>query len=128
MAAVAAESPEQLSQDFAAAINARDVGTAAELWIDDAAIVRPDGQVTRGREAVAGALQALMDNGVTVRIELSGLFQAGDVATATGTLTLSGSGHDGQPFEQSSSSVVVYSRAADGWRIALDAPWGLPKR
>jgi ketosteroid isomerase-like protein len=61
-----------------------------------------------------------------MRIELRGLFVAGDVATATGTLTLSGTGHDGRPFAQSSSSVVVYRRSVDGWRIALDAPWGLP--
>jgi uncharacterized protein (TIGR02246 family) len=125
---VPADSPQQLSQDFAAAINARDVAAAADLWIEDAAIVRPDGQITRGRDAVADALRALMDNGVTVHIELGALFVAGDVATATGTLTLSGTGHDGAPFAQSSSSVVVYSRGADGgWRIALDAPWGLPQ-
>jgi uncharacterized protein (TIGR02246 family) len=124
---VPAASPEQLSQDFASAINARDVAAAADLWIEDAAIVQPDGQVTRGRDAVASALRALMDNGVTMHIELSGLFEAGDVAAATGTLTLSGSDQDGRPFEHSSSSVVVYSRGADGWRIALDAPWGLPQ-
>jgi uncharacterized protein (TIGR02246 family) len=124
---VPAASPEQLSKDFASAINARDVAAAADLWIEDAAIVQPDGQITRGRDAVASALRALMDNGVTMHIELSGLFEAGDVATATGTLTLSGSDQDGRPFEHSSSSVVVYSRGADGWRIALDAPWGLPQ-
>jgi len=123
---VPAESPEQLSQDFATAINERDVDAAADLWREDAAIVQRDGQMTHGRGAVAAALRALMDNGVTMRIELRGLFVAGDVATATGTLTLSGTGHDGRPFAQSSSSIVVYRRSADGWRIALDAPWGLP--
>jgi uncharacterized protein (TIGR02246 family) len=124
---VPAESPEQLSQDLAAAINARDVEAAAELWVEDAAIVRADGQMTRGRDAVAAALAALMDNGVTMHIELGGLFVAGGVATATGMLTLSGTGEDGRPFEQSSRSIVVYTHRADGWRIALDAPWGLPE-
>jgi uncharacterized protein (TIGR02246 family) len=123
---VAARSPEQLSQDLAAAINERDVDAAAELWSEDAAIVQPDGRMTRGRDAVAAALSTLMDSGVTMRIELRGLFVAGDVATATGTLTLSSTGEDGAPVAQSSSSVVVYRRGPDGWRIALDAPWGLP--
>ena len=49
------------------------------------------------------------------------LHQAGDVAIASGTLTLTSP--DG--FTQSSSSVVVYTREQDGWRIAVDAPWGL---
>jgi uncharacterized protein (TIGR02246 family) len=126
VAPVPASSPEDLSQAFAAAMNAHDVGAALELWSDDAAIVQPDGRMTRGRDAIAGALQALVDNGVKLHIELGAIFAAGDVATAIGTLTLNGTGHDGRPFAQSSSSVVVYARAADGWRIALDAPWGLP--
>jgi uncharacterized protein (TIGR02246 family) len=125
---VPATSPEQLSAAFAAAIDARDLTAALDLWREDAAIVAPDGRLTRGRQAIAAALQALFDNGVTLRIELGAIFAAGDVATAVGTLTLNGTGHDGERYEQSSSSVVVYSRAADGWRIALDAPWGLPKR
>jgi uncharacterized protein (TIGR02246 family) len=123
---VPATSPEQLSAAFAAAIDARDLSAALDLWSEDAAIVAPDGRLTRGREAIAGALQALFDNGVTLHIELGAIYATGDVATAVGTLTLNGTGHDGKPFQQSSSSVVVYSRAPDGWRIALDAPWGLP--
>jgi uncharacterized protein (TIGR02246 family) len=125
---VPATSPEQLSEAFAAAINARDLTSALDLWSEDAAIVAPDGALTRGRQAIAAALQALFDNGVTLHIELGAIFAAGDVATAVGTLTLNGTGHDGERFQQSSSSVVVYSRAADGWRIALDAPWGVPTR
>jgi uncharacterized protein (TIGR02246 family) len=62
---VPAESPEQLSQDFATAINERDVDAAADLWREDAAIVQRDGQMTHGRGAVTAALRALMDNGVT---------------------------------------------------------------
>ena len=43
------------------------------------------------------------------------------MAVASGTLTLTSP--DG--YTHSSSSVVVYRRAGDGWLIALDAPWGL---
>jgi ketosteroid isomerase-like protein len=91
------------------------------------AIVRPDGDRTRGRAEIAAALKALLDNGVTVKIEVASIFAAGDVAVATGTFNVNGTGADGQPFDSRSSSVVVYTRADDGWRIALDAPWGLPQ-
>ena len=63
-----------------------------------------------------------------MQVAVTNLYEAGGIALATGSLTLSGEGHDG-PYEQRSDSTVVYARGADGlWRIALDAPWGLPGR
>jgi uncharacterized protein (TIGR02246 family) len=122
-----AASPEDLSAAFAAAINARDVPAALELWSEDAAILTPDGQALRGRGAIGAALHALVDNGARVQVEVSELFTAGDVALATGTLTLSGSDGEGNLYTQRSQSVVTYLRGADGyWRVAIDAPWGLP--
>ncbi len=69
-----------------------------------------------------GPLGALIDSGATVTIEVASMYQAGKVAIATGSLTLlapDGTSH-------TSSSVVVYERSNEGWRLAIDAPWGLP--
>jgi uncharacterized protein (TIGR02246 family) len=123
---VSTSSPEALHDAFVRAINARDLASALELWAEDAAIVGPDGSGASGRAQIAGALQTLLDNDVTLHIDLTNLVAAGDVAVATGSLTVSGTGADGSAFSSRSSSVVVYTRAPDGWRIALDAPWGLP--
>jgi len=82
----------------------------------------------RGREAIEGALRALVEHGVVLQITLRQTFDAGDVALATGTLTMTGNGYDGAPFRARSDALVVYRRGGDGrWRIALDAPWGLPQ-
>jgi uncharacterized protein (TIGR02246 family) len=124
---VPASSPEAVSAAFAAAINSRDLDAALELWVADAAIIRPDGDCTRGREAIAPALQALVDHDVTLQIDVANMFAAGEVAIATGTFTLRGTGADGHAFAERSSSVVVYARTANGWQIAIDAPWGLPR-
>ena len=124
-----AETPADLLAAFLAAVNARDLDAAIELWREDAVIVQPDGQPLRGREAVAGALRALIDGGVELQTEVASIIEAGDVALVSGTLTLgipNGDGPDGR-FTNRSSSVVIYKRGADGWRIALDAPWGLPQ-
>jgi uncharacterized protein (TIGR02246 family) len=122
---VAAGTPEEISESFAAAINAGDVEGAIDLWSEDAAIVRPDGEMVRGREAVAGVLRALIGNGTNVQIEVKRLFVAGDAALATGILRLSVPGHE--PYEDD-SSIVLYTRGQDGaWRVAIDAPWGLPR-
>ena len=119
--------PEELSAAFAAALAAGDLDAALDLWADDAAIITASGETVRGRAAIAAAFKALIDNGTRVEIELTRTIAAGDVAVGLGTLTLSGAGHDGAEFRHQGSSTVLYSRGADGqWRIALDAPWGLP--
>jgi ketosteroid isomerase-like protein len=106
-----------LAAAFTAAINAGDVPAALELWLGDGALAQPDGTALRGRGAIESALQALVDNRVTL-----------EIAIVHGTLTLNGVGFDGEPYSQSSDSVVVYQRGPEGWRIAIDAPWGLPAR
>ena len=119
--------PEQLAHAFAAAIARRDVPGALEMWREDAAIVAADGSLLRGHEEISRALEALVRNGAEVSVRVARVFEAGGIALATGTLTLSGDGADG-PFEQQSRSTVVYARGPDGrWRIAIDAPWGLPR-
>jgi uncharacterized protein (TIGR02246 family) len=120
-------SPEALSAAFGAAINAGDVPAALDLWIDDPAIVQADGQMLRGREAIGDALRALVQSEVRLEIDVAGVFATADVAVAVGTLTMSGVGADARPFKQDSHSVVVYQRGPNGyWRLAIDAPWGLP--
>jgi uncharacterized protein (TIGR02246 family) len=124
---MAAQTPAELLATFLAAVNARDTDAALALWREDAAIVQLDGEVRHGRGAIAGALQALIDGEIEIQTEVSGIVEAGDVALITGTLTLSGGTGDGADgrFNSRSNSVVIYRRDADGWRIALDAPWGL---
>jgi uncharacterized protein (TIGR02246 family) len=127
---VPVDTPADLLAAFLAAVNARDLDAAVGLWREDAVIVQPDGQPLRGREAVADALRALIDGGVELQTEVASIIEAGDVALVSGTLTLgipNGDGPYGR-FTNRSSSVVIYKREPDGgWRIALDAPWGLPK-
>jgi uncharacterized protein (TIGR02246 family) len=121
-----AGSPAALSAAFAAAMHAGDLEAAVALWHDDAAIVQPDGQLVSGREAITAALKALIDNGVELTIELAAVYDAGETALGTGTLTMSAS-NGGGDFEHSSEALVIYRRDQSGsWRIALDAPWGLP--
>jgi len=126
LAPVPSQTPGELAATFAAAINAGEVQAAVELWTDDATIVQPDGDTLRGKPAVAAALQMLVDNSVRMEIDVSNVFVGGDVAIVAGALTLNGTNGAKEPFAQRSSSVVVYIRGADGWRIAIDAPWGLP--
>jgi len=123
---VPASSPDDLPRLFADAVNAGDAGAAMALWSEDAAIVGPDGGVLDGRGAVEVAVRALIEAGTRIEISIERVFHAGAVALALGTLTMRGTDGDGRPFEQRSSSMAVYSMQDGGWRVALDAPWGLP--
>jgi uncharacterized protein (TIGR02246 family) len=120
--------PEELGREFAAAIRARDVEAALALWSEQATLIQADGQAIRGRAAIEPALRALIDNGIELDITVASIVTADDVAVGSGTLAISGTGANGEVFEHRSESVVVYRRGEDGrWRIALDAPWGLPR-
>jgi uncharacterized protein (TIGR02246 family) len=119
-------SPEALAAAFGAALDARDVPAALDLWSEDAAIVQTDGQVLRGKDAIGAALHGLLDSGADVEIDVARVFATADVAIVVGTLTMSGADADGTPFSAQSQSVVVYHNGPDGWRVAIDAPWGLP--
>jgi uncharacterized protein (TIGR02246 family) len=118
---VGTSTARELSAAFAQAVNRGDLPAARDLWRQDAVLVSATGEAIQGRAAVAAALQAQIDSTVRVAVALDTLHEAGDVAIASGTLTLTAP--DG--FTQRSSSVVVYRRGDDGWRIAVDAPWGL---
>jgi ketosteroid isomerase-like protein len=121
---VAAPSPQAISAAFADAINSGNLTAALDLWSPDAVIIRPDGVLVRGIDEIAKALRALVDSGARLEITLLGVVAAGDVALASGVFTV-GASTDEEPSEHRSSSIVVYRRELDGWRVAIDAPWGL---
>ncbi len=120
-------SPEDVPAAIVAALHAGDAHRAAQLWTRDAKLIAADGQVLEGSQAIAEALQTLVSSGARLAIELAHLFVSGDVAMATGTLTITATDAEGASHSHTSESVVVYRRGEDGlWRVAIDAPWGLP--
>ena len=119
---MAATTPSELPVLFTAAINAGDLPAALELWGEDARIVNADGVLVEGREAIARVLATLIDSGTRIQIETSAVHRCGDVALALGELTMSTA--DGAQMR--TSALAVYERATEsGWRVAIDAPWGL---
>ncbi len=125
---MAASTPEELPRLFSEAVNSGDTRAALELWTTEAAMVSFDGSVLEGQGAVEGAVRALIEAGTRIEIDVERIVNAGTVALAFGRLTMSGTDDAGRAFEQQSSSMAVYAMQDGGWRVALDAPWGLPGR
>jgi uncharacterized protein (TIGR02246 family) len=116
-------SPSELPAAFVDAVNRGDLDAAVDLWSPDAVMVSASGDAIASPGAVREVLRALIGSGVKIRIEVASMHRSAGVALAGGTLTITAP--DG--FSQSSASVVVYEQGDDGaWRIAIDAPWGLP--
>jgi uncharacterized protein (TIGR02246 family) len=126
--AMSVDTPASLAASFAAAVRDGDIQRALLMWHPEAAIIGPDGQAVRGQAAIAGILEALVEHGAELDARVEHVFEAGDVALAVGTLTISAADGDGDgAYTQQGRSLVVYRRDEDRrWRIALDAPWGLP--
>lgn len=117
--------PAALARAFTAAINAGDVDSALALWVEEPLLIGPQGDSIRGRAALERTLRELVEQGVRLETELRSVHVAGDLALVRGTLTLR-AGTGAHAYEHASESTVVYARAAGAWRIAIDAPWGLP--
>jgi len=119
-----AASPTDLVGELAQAITNGDVDAALALWEPDACIVGPDGSaLARGSDALVGVLRAMIEHGTRFEADVLDVYTAGDLALVRGALRLTAP--DGST--QHSRSLVIHRRRADGsWRIALDAPWGLP--
>ncbi len=105
-------------------MSAGDVNAALELWVEDPLVVQPDGSALRGRGALEQALRQAVAVGASFQIDVSAMYVGGDIALTRGTLTVR-AGVGEEAFEHVSHGTVVYTRAGDGWRIAIDAPWGL---
>jgi uncharacterized protein (TIGR02246 family) len=119
-------SPDDLAETFFAAINTGDLEAAVQLWLDDAQFVGPGAAPIEGMDAIRGVLATLIDNRTQMAVADVTTFVAGPVAMRTGWLKLTGTPPHGEPFESVSEFVTIYALGDDGWRIAIDAPAGLP--
>ena len=119
------DSPDAVAAAFVSAINAQDLGGAVELWAVDAVFIPAAGDSLVGREAIRGALEGLTNLGAKIHVETSTTYVAGHTALRVGRLKLVAANGD-SGSELTGDYITVYRREANGWRIAIDAPFGPP--
>jgi uncharacterized protein (TIGR02246 family) len=118
-------SPADVSQAFVTAISEGDLPGALSLFREDAVMVAPDGQSARGAHAIEQLLAGLVSMQIDMDTRIDHLVEAGDVAIASESWTMRLRGPDGTPSEQRGQSLVVFGHDQRGWRLKVDAPWGL---
>lgn len=107
----------------------KDLVGAVRLYTDDAKLVRPDGSVLEGGEAIAQAYGDLMEDpnfALSIEPRDGWAAESGDLAVLTSAVSLTTTDAEtGQPVTQELNSETVWTRATGAtWKIvsAYTAP------
>jgi uncharacterized protein (TIGR02246 family) len=120
-----ARTPADVDRLFAEALSAGDLDGALDTYEPDACFVLNDGTVARGHAEIREALAALIALNCTLDCYEVDALENGDLAVLRARWVFSGTGADGQPFENRGRSIEVVRRQPDGtWRFTLDLPSG----
>jgi uncharacterized protein (TIGR02246 family) len=111
---------------FNAALNSGNLPAAAAFFTRDGCLVTPDGTAIHGRPEIAAILAQMIDRHTEIRAEQLVVRTAGDVALASGHLTLCSKGPEGARLEQSCTPTIAIRRVEGSWKIAILAPWRSP--
>jgi uncharacterized protein (TIGR02246 family) len=116
------EAVEENNRRFAAALAAGDAAGAASVYADDAALLPPDVEALKGREAIERFWQAGIAMGIRgVELETRELEQEDELAYEIGRYTLRIEPDGGEPATDVGKYLVVHRREPDGsWRWAAD--------
>ena len=116
--------PVMALHGFIAAVSANELPSAAAFFTREGCLITPDGTAVHGRPGIAGVLAQLTARHTQIEVEQVVVRGAGDVAFASGRLTMHSDGPDGGRFEQSCDLSLVLRRVEARWKIAILAPWG----
>jgi uncharacterized protein (TIGR02246 family) len=120
-----ANSPEQVIELFATALNSGEVDAAIALYEPEATFAPRPGEKVQGLNEIRSALEQFTALEPRMRGEITKVIAADDVAVVHNRWRLDGRQPDGDPIEMGGHSADVLRRGADGsWRILIDDPWG----
>lgn len=119
---------ENALYSFIAALSGGDSATAAACFTREGCLITPDGTAIHGRLDIAGILHQMIASRTEIEIEQLVVRPAGDVAMATGRLTMRSDGPEGARIAQSCDPTVTLRRVEDEWKIAILAPWAARER
>jgi ketosteroid isomerase-like protein len=108
---------------FAERFNAGDLDGIMALAEDDAVFLPQPGVQLTG-PAVAAAQQQFMAIGLPISMTVRHAIVAGDLALVIADWTIKGTGAEGKPVDLSGSTADVLRKGADGWKFAIDNPFG----
>lgn len=117
--------PHAINPTFARAFNSRDVEHLLALYEPQAQLVRQDGGVDVGLEALRESLQGLLRLGGTMNAENVYTLISGELALLRAHWRLTTTTPDGQPLVlEGHTSEVVRCQPGGHWLYVVDHPYG----
>jgi uncharacterized protein (TIGR02246 family) len=119
-----AQNPEQVIDDFVAAVNSGDMERVLAMYERDARLAFP-GQPSVGRDAIRGTLQNFLSQKPTMKGKTVSVSLVGDLALLRSEWSFTGTDQTGASVELSGESAELARRQPDGtWRYVIDLPMG----
>jgi len=125
--AVAADSPQQLSQNLAAALNDRDLAQATACFTRQACLVTPSDTVVRGREAIKPVLWQLITAATEIEVQHLGTLGTDELALSYERWTFRSKADAAQTFSHTPTATLMMRWLEEGWKLEIAAPWGWPQ-
>jgi ketosteroid isomerase-like protein len=119
-----AAKPESALVSFTAALSRGDLQGASACFTREGCLITPDHTSVYGREDIAGVLAQLIAARTEIEIDRVVVRQAGEVALASGRVTMRSDGPEGTRFAQTCDPTMVIQRVEGTWKLAVIAPWG----
>jgi ketosteroid isomerase-like protein len=115
--------PQAFHAAWAERFNAKDLEGMLDLYETDAVLVTQPGASVTGEGHQQG-LEGLLGIGLPISVTTRHLYVTGDLALALTDWSIQGTGADGSPVDLSGTTTDVLRRGADGWKLAIDNPFG----
>ena len=117
--------PADVDRLFAEALSHGDLEGALSMYEEDACFDNGDGSPAQGHEQIREALATLIEQKPTLNCHEIDVVENGDLAVLRARWVYSGTGADGQPFENRGRSIEIVRRQPDGsWKFTIDLPSG----
>jgi uncharacterized protein (TIGR02246 family) len=122
--AARSDQPVNALHAFMAALSTDQLAAAAAYFTREGCLITPDGTAVYGRADISCVLAQLTARRTQIEVEQIAVRKAGDVAFASGRLTMRSDGPDETRFVQACDLSLVLHRVEAEWKIAILAPWG----
>ena len=113
-----AADPRRVSEAFAAAYNAKDAGTIASLYADDAELMAPDAYPIKGRAAIEALFREKFEQNCSMELRSRSFSLDAGQAFDTGDIAITMSDADGGPRRIAGRYLAVMKRVGSEWKIA----------
>jgi uncharacterized protein (TIGR02246 family) len=123
---VRAGEAENALTSFTAALSGGDLHGAAACFTREGCLITPDGTAVHGRSEIARVLAQMIDRRTEIEIDRVVVRRAGDVALASGHVTMRSDGPEDTRFIQACDPMMVIRKVEGTWKLAVIAPWGSP--